>query len=80
MWTASDLIFSGQLQKRPRLKFMLAEGGIGWFPYIWERMDQVWQRHRYYQASSNSCARSAGWSAITAATASACGRSSSGLS
>ena len=49
MWTASDLIFSGQLQKHPRLKFMLAEGGIGWFPYIWERMDQVWARHRYYQ-------------------------------
>jgi hypothetical protein len=49
MWTASDLVFSGQLQKRPRLKFMLAEGGIGWFPYIWERMDKVWQRHRYYQ-------------------------------
>ena len=49
MWTASDLVFSGQLQKHPRLKFMLAEGGIGWFPYICERMDQVWQRHRYYQ-------------------------------
>jgi predicted TIM-barrel fold metal-dependent hydrolase len=49
MWTASDIIFSGQLQKHPRLKFMLAEGGIGWFPYIWERMDQVWSRHRYYQ-------------------------------
>src|ERR1700722_1078119 len=49
MWTASDLVFSGQLQKHPRLKFMLAEGGIGWFPYIWERMDQVWARHRYYQ-------------------------------
>ena len=28
---------------------MLAEGGIGWFPYIRERMDQVWSRHRYYQ-------------------------------
>ncbi len=49
MWTASDLVFSGQLQKHPKLKFMLAEGGIGWFPYIRERMDQVWSRHRYYQ-------------------------------
>ena len=49
MWTASDLVFSGQLQKHPKLKFMLAEGGIGWFRYIWERMDQVWSRHRYYQ-------------------------------
>jgi predicted TIM-barrel fold metal-dependent hydrolase len=49
MWTASDLVFSGQLQKHPGLKFMLAEGGIGWFPYIAERMNQVWERHRYYQ-------------------------------
>jgi predicted TIM-barrel fold metal-dependent hydrolase len=49
MWTASDLVFSGQLQKHPRLAFMLAEGGIGWFPYLCERMDQVWSRHRYYQ-------------------------------
>ena len=63
MWTASDLVFSGQLQKHPRLKFMLAEGGIGWFPYIWERMDQVWARHRYYQpidfdAGRATCSRS----------------------
>ena len=49
MWSASDLVFSGQLQKHPRLKFMLAEGGIGWFPYLCERMDQIWRGHRYYQ-------------------------------
>lgn len=49
MWSATDLVFSGQLQKHPRLKFMLAEGGIGWFPYIAERMDNMWERHRYYQ-------------------------------
>ena len=34
----ADLLFSGELQKHPRLKFMLAEGGIGWFPYIRERI------------------------------------------
>jgi predicted TIM-barrel fold metal-dependent hydrolase len=49
MWSAVELIFSGQLQKHPNLKFMLAEGGIGWFPYIMERMDSMWERHRYYQ-------------------------------
>lgn len=49
MWSATDLVFSGQLQKHPGLKFMLAEGGIGWFPYIAERMDNMWERHRYYQ-------------------------------
>ena len=49
MWSATDLVFSGQLQKHPRLKFMLAEGGIGWIPYLTERMDNMWQRHRYYQ-------------------------------
>jgi predicted TIM-barrel fold metal-dependent hydrolase len=49
MWSATDLIFSGQLQKHPGLKFMLAEGGIGWFPYLAERLDNMWERHRYYQ-------------------------------
>ncbi|MCD4524276.1 amidohydrolase family protein [Nocardioides sp. cx-173] len=49
MWSAVELVFSGQLQKHPRLKFMLAEGGIGWFPYIMERLDLMWERHRHYQ-------------------------------
>ena len=50
MWSTVDLVLSGQLQKHPRLKFMLAEGGIGWIPYISERVDNVWQQHRHYQA------------------------------
>ncbi len=49
MWSTLDLLFSGQLQKHPRLKIMLAEGGIGWIPYIAERADYAWSRHRYYQ-------------------------------
>ncbi|ROO87475.1 putative TIM-barrel fold metal-dependent hydrolase [Actinocorallia herbida] len=49
MWSTADLALSGQLQKHPRLKFMLSEGGIGWLPYIAERADAVWERHRYYQ-------------------------------
>ena len=49
MWTTVDLLFSGKLQQFPDLKFSLAEGGIGWIPYILERTDYVWERHRYYQ-------------------------------
>lgn len=50
MWTTVDLLFSGKLQQFPHLQFSLAEGGIGWVPYILERIDYVWERHRYYQA------------------------------
>jgi predicted TIM-barrel fold metal-dependent hydrolase len=49
MWTTVDLLFSGKLQKFPDLQFSLSEGGIGWIPYILERTDFVWDRHRYYQ-------------------------------
>ncbi|WP_242417906.1 amidohydrolase family protein, partial [Frankia sp. CpI1-P] len=49
MWSTTDLLFSGILQKHPKLQFSLAEGGIGWIPYLLERADFVWERHRYYQ-------------------------------
>jgi len=48
-WTTVDLLFSGKLQQFPNLKFSLAEGGIGWVPYMLERIDFTWERHRYYQ-------------------------------
>jgi predicted TIM-barrel fold metal-dependent hydrolase len=49
MWTTVDLLFSGALQRFPNLQFSLAEGGIGWVPYILERSDYTWDRHKYYQ-------------------------------
>jgi predicted TIM-barrel fold metal-dependent hydrolase len=49
MWTTSDLLFSGALQRHPNLKIVLAEGGIGWLPYMVERCDYSWDRHRWYQ-------------------------------
>jgi predicted TIM-barrel fold metal-dependent hydrolase len=49
-WSTVDLLFSGKLQQFPKLQFSLAEGGIGWIPYLLERADYVWSRHRYYQA------------------------------
>ena len=41
-WTTVDLLFSGKLQQFPNLKFSLAEGGIGWVPYMLERTDFTW--------------------------------------
>jgi predicted TIM-barrel fold metal-dependent hydrolase len=49
MWSAVDLLFSGTLQRHPGLQFSLAEGGIGWVPYVLERADYAWLRHRWYQ-------------------------------
>ncbi len=48
-WTTVDLLLSGKLQRFPKLQIALSEGGIGWVPYILERTDFVWERHRYYQ-------------------------------
>ncbi len=52
MWSTADLVFSGMLQRHPNLKFMLSEGGIGWIPYLLERLDYTWERHRWYQPIS----------------------------
>ncbi|MFT4041742.1 MAG: amidohydrolase family protein [Gordonia sp. (in: high G+C Gram-positive bacteria)] len=49
MYATADLLFSPTFHKHPELKFMLSEGGIGWVPYMLERMDGVWEKHRFYQ-------------------------------
>ncbi|HEU5320793.1 MAG TPA: amidohydrolase family protein [Methylomirabilota bacterium] len=38
------VIFSGALERHPRLKIVLAETGIGWLPYMLERMDDAYQK------------------------------------
>lgn len=50
MVTAADLVFSPVFHKFPRLRVALAEGGIGWMPWLTERCDVVWERHRFYSA------------------------------
>jgi predicted TIM-barrel fold metal-dependent hydrolase len=48
MATLSDLVMSPVFVKHPRLKVVLAEGGIGWVPYMLERLEQVWEKQRHY--------------------------------
>ena len=38
------VIFSGALERYPSLKVVLAETGIGWLPYMLERMDDTYRK------------------------------------
>ncbi|GAA0556184.1 amidohydrolase family protein [Actinomadura livida] len=49
MYATADLLFSPVFHRHPRLKIGLSEGGIGWIPYLLERIDGTWERHRHYQ-------------------------------
>jgi predicted TIM-barrel fold metal-dependent hydrolase len=39
----TSMIFSGVLEKYPRIKLVLGESGIGWIPYVLWRMDAEWE-------------------------------------
>jgi len=39
------MLFSGTLEKRPDVKFVLGEAGLGWIPYMLERLDH--ELHKY---------------------------------
>ena len=49
--TVSTLVFTGILAKHPKLRFVLVECGIGWIPYFLERMDQTFNKHRFWTKS-----------------------------
>ena len=48
MSAATDLLWSPVLRKFPNLQFALSEGSIGWLPYWLERIDYVYQQHRFW--------------------------------
>ena len=54
MSALSDLVFSPTFTKFPSLKVALSEGGVGWLPYITERMDYVWEAHRRWYTAIDS--------------------------
>ncbi len=45
------MIFGGVFQRHPKLRVVLAEGGIGWIPALLERMDLVFKVHKSYMGS-----------------------------
>ncbi len=48
MQAATDLLWSPVLRKFKDLQFALSEGSIGWLPYWMERIDYVYQQHRFW--------------------------------
>ena len=44
-------VFSDAFHKHPELKVAYSEGGVGWFPYALQRIDQVWETYRFYDLS-----------------------------
>ncbi|MEY2448110.1 MAG: hypothetical protein QOH79_1586 [Acidimicrobiaceae bacterium] len=42
---AADLMWSPVMRKFPDLRVALSEGGIGWIPYLMERLDWIYTRH-----------------------------------
>ena len=48
MQAAANIIWSPALKRFPDLRFALSEGGIGWIPYFLERIDYVYERHRFW--------------------------------
>lgn len=43
----ADLVFSPVFIDFPDIKFALSEGGIGWIPYMLERLDRQWFHRRF---------------------------------
>jgi predicted TIM-barrel fold metal-dependent hydrolase len=48
MMATVDMLMSPMFYKFPKLKVALSEGGIGWMPYLLERIDYSWGRHKYW--------------------------------
>lgn len=47
----AGLLFSGVLERHPKLRFLSVEGGIGWLAYLVQRADEVFHKHRHWTKS-----------------------------
>ncbi len=47
-----QIIWTGMLDRHPKLQVISSEGGIGWVPYFLERSDYTYEKHRYWTHSS----------------------------
>ena len=52
MIAATELLFSPIFSRHPGLRFVLSEGGIGWVPYVLDRAEYTWKRHRWWTKES----------------------------
>ncbi len=43
----ADWLLSGLLIRFPKLKLAFSESQIGWMPFLWERLDNLWHKHNY---------------------------------
>src|SRR6202030_1878640 len=50
--TLSELIFSGVLERYPKLKLVSVENDIGWIPHFIQRMDHSYEKYRYLEANA----------------------------
>jgi uncharacterized protein len=47
----AGIIFSGILERHPKVTVVLGESGLGWIPYVLERMDHEY--HKYYDRTED---------------------------
>ncbi|MAG34040.1 MAG: amidohydrolase [Deltaproteobacteria bacterium] len=50
--SVATLLWSGVLDRHPKLRFLSVEGGIGWLGYLVQRADEVYKKHRYWTRSA----------------------------
>jgi predicted TIM-barrel fold metal-dependent hydrolase len=47
----ATLTFTGILARHPKLRFVIVESGVGWIPYFLQRMEQTFDKHRFWTKS-----------------------------
>jgi predicted TIM-barrel fold metal-dependent hydrolase len=52
-----ELCFSPVFHMHPKLKVLYSEGQIGWIPFFLQRMDQVWDRYRWFRPTGKHARR-----------------------